>query len=90
MLDWPRTVTVGVGAPVVVDLRHHDRAVQVVEIDLLGDGQPAQRVAGIDLRGVSGVWLMPGRRGQFDLQVRATDSDGCQGSTGAQRRVTVR
>jgi hypothetical protein len=63
--------------------------VEQIEVDLMGDGQPATILRGLDLRPVGAVWFAPTRVGTFQLQVRLTDACGRTAATGAARPVKV-
>ena len=86
--EWTRTVVLG-GTVIVMLAVSSPRPLAVVSLDLLGDRQPGITIHGDDLRPVRGLAITPTRVGTFQVQVTATDVDGCTDQTGASRPVVV-
>lgn len=88
MIAWPNQMRVGEAG--LVTIRVTGAApVRILDLDLLGDGQPGQRIYADDLRDVAALYLRPRVAGRFQLQLQAFDADGCGDTTGVAREVRV-
>jgi hypothetical protein len=67
-----------------------DTRVRSVTADLIGDGEPGWTIAtDNDARQIAGLFYTGTKRGVFNLVISAIDADGCAGTTGLRRDVTV-